>query len=140
MRESLRDFPDQTRARIEALAVLLDDTEAWRLAPTSLVDATALAHRLAGSAATMGYPDAGRLAAALEILLVEVAEQPTAANPAVVSDQIALLLRRLRTAGARMTAEGSTVLSAMTETGSGEPDPAAPPTARPPGAGGLRVE
>ncbi len=128
MRESLRDFPDQTRARIEALAVLLDDTEAWRLAPTSLVDATALAHRLAGSAATMGYPDAGRLAAALEILLVEVAEQPTAANPAVVSDQIALLLRRLRTAGARMTAEGSTVLSAMTETGSGEPDPAAPPT------------
>lgn len=133
IRETLQGFPDQVREQIRALAALLDGPGPEPDEETGLAQATAVVHRLAGSTATMGYPEVGRIAGALEILLLEVADLPQGGLTTPVRAQIDALLGRLQTAGACMTIEGSTLLhmsgpdaSRPWNTRPGDGDPAHP--------------
>lgn len=114
LRQTLAGFPSQAREQVAALAEALEPviagsgTEADRA--SALAQAVSLSHRLAGTAASLGYPRLGRQAAALEILLEGLTSRGTVASTDA-RRQADLLSRRLRAGAAALEVEASALLS-----------------------------
>jgi len=127
LRRTIADYPTNARARAEAVAHALarvcdmggKDASAW-------AEALSQAHKLAGSAGSMGFPVLGQLAAALEVLLyqdprgsrrppdavVDVGQPVVSeAAPDEVLDQAALLASRLVADAEALSVERSTLLT-----------------------------
>ena len=113
LRQTLAGFPQQARDQVAALAEALLPALAAAEGPQrdpDLSEAVALAHRLAGSASSLGFPILGKRAAALEVLLEHMQAREGGAT-AHARGQADLLLCRLRDGAASLAAESSTLVS-----------------------------
>lgn len=113
LRQTLDAFPQQARDQVATMADALGP--AFALAggthrEPDLPEALALAHRLAGSASSLGFPALGRRAAALEVLL-ETMQGSEGGASAHARRQAALLLERLQDGVAMLSPDSSTLLS-----------------------------
>lgn len=141
LRNSVAEYPASARARVTSLAIAMA-----RLRATDGADGAALAaamssaHKLAGSAGSMGFPALGQGAAVLEVLLKarldrespnENARGPDpgpsrACDAAPFLDQADLLLDRLRAQVDVLSVDASTLLTAAPESVDADPGVAAP--------------
>jgi CheY-like chemotaxis protein len=114
LRQTLDGFPQQARDQVAAMAESLGPALAQVAGnehrDPDLSEALALAHRLAGSASSLGFPTLGRRAAALEVLLETM--QTTEGGATVHAlRQAALLLGCLQDGVASLSPDSSTLLS-----------------------------
>ncbi|MBB4284907.1 Hpt domain-containing protein [Roseospira goensis] len=127
VRRSVTLFVDQARGQVAALERAVADAGPGD-ADAALGAARGLAHTLAGAAGSMGFPDLGRLAAALEILLEGASTHGPSRR---VWAQIRVLAHRVVGRVEALSVDDSSLVTG--------PGPAPPPAPLAPGLPGARV-